>query len=214
MLNGKNRRSELNTFLLAYRTLPHSTTGVSPAFLLYRHQIKCKLPAMPFDNEVPDDRAIRDRLAEKEQAMIDVASSSRKCVLSDLSPSDTSETFSCRRSFYQALKLCASLTRILLLNLDPPLLSLCSIVHVPSESSIVTLGVSRLVRFGNTGISQYSRLLLSSCFAYWLTKGACTAGGALGWKILTSKSDWLKRTPQNSQALMSRRASWVAFAEQ
>ena len=86
---GKNWRSELNKFLLAYRTTPHSTTGVPPAFLLYRRQIKCKLPAMPFDNEVPDDRAIRDRVTEKQQAMIDAASTSRKCVPSDLSPGDT-----------------------------------------------------------------------------------------------------------------------------
>ena len=86
---GKNWRSELNKFLLASRTTPHSTTGMPPAFLLYRRQIKCKLPAMPFDNEVPDDRAIHDRVTEKQQAMIDAASTSRKCVPSDLSPSDT-----------------------------------------------------------------------------------------------------------------------------
>ena len=39
------------------------------------------------------------------------------------------------------------------------------------------------------------------------------ADGALRWKILTSKSDRLKRSPQNPRALMSKRASWVAFAE-
>ena len=40
---------------------------------------------MPFDNEGPDDLAIRDRVTEEQQAMIDAASTSRKCVPSDLS---------------------------------------------------------------------------------------------------------------------------------
>ena len=60
---------------------------------------------------------------------------------------------------------------------------------------------------------SYSGLLLRSCFAYWLARGACMADGALGWKILTSKSDRLKLSPQNPRALMSRRASCVAFAD-
>ena len=60
---------------------------------------------------------------------------------------------------------------------------------------------------------SHSRLLLRSCFAYWLTRSACKADGALGWKTLTSKSDRLKRSPQNPRALMSRRASWVALAD-
>ena len=38
-----------------------------------------------------------------------------------------------------------------------------------------------------------SRILLSSYFAYWLTRGACMAGGALGWKTLMSKRARLKR---------------------
>ena len=62
---------------------------------------------------------------------------------------------------------------------------------------------------------SHSRLLLRSCFAYWLTRGACMADGVLRWKTLTSKSDRLKRSPQaqNPRALMSRRASCVVFAE-
>ena len=35
---------------------------------------------------------------------------------------------------------------------------------------------------------SYSRLLLRSCFAYWLARGACMADGAFGWNTLTSKN--------------------------
>ncbi|XP_048774395.2 uncharacterized protein K02A2.6-like [Ostrea edulis] len=42
----KDWRRELPKFLLAYRTTPHSTTGKSPAELLYNRKIHTKLPEM------------------------------------------------------------------------------------------------------------------------------------------------------------------------
>ena len=41
---GKDLKTELNKFLLAYRTTPHSTTGIAPAEMLFRRKIRTKLP--------------------------------------------------------------------------------------------------------------------------------------------------------------------------
>ena len=45
-LQGKNLKEELNRFLVAYRTTPHSTTGKAPAELLYQRRIRSKLPEL------------------------------------------------------------------------------------------------------------------------------------------------------------------------
>ena len=41
---GRNRKSEMDNFLMMYRSTPHFTTGVSPAELLFRRRIRTKLP--------------------------------------------------------------------------------------------------------------------------------------------------------------------------
>jgi hypothetical protein len=41
---GKDWTRELNTFLLAYRTTPHTTTGISPAEAFLNRKVQCKLP--------------------------------------------------------------------------------------------------------------------------------------------------------------------------
>ena len=85
---GRNWRSELNKFLLAYRATPHSTTGVPPASSLFRRTIKTKLPAMSLGDIIPNDRAIRDRVAERQQVSVDAAQCARRCAPSELSPGD------------------------------------------------------------------------------------------------------------------------------
>ena len=52
---GKNWREELNKFLLAYRSTPHSTTGKSPAELLFRRVLNTKMPELTgLDDEEAD----------------------------------------------------------------------------------------------------------------------------------------------------------------
>ena len=41
---GKPRQRELRKYQLAYRSTPHTTTGVSPAELLYGRRIRSKMP--------------------------------------------------------------------------------------------------------------------------------------------------------------------------
>ena len=57
---GKNWREELNKTLFAYRTTPHSSTGVTPAFLMFGRELKSKLPELRRDKSVMDE-SIRDR---------------------------------------------------------------------------------------------------------------------------------------------------------
>ena len=57
---GKGRKEELNKFLLAYRTTPHSSTGATPAFLMFGRELKTKLPQLR-PNKSFLDEGMRDR---------------------------------------------------------------------------------------------------------------------------------------------------------
>ena len=43
---GRDRRSQMDDFLMMFRSTPHSTTGVSPAELLFGRDIRTKLPQL------------------------------------------------------------------------------------------------------------------------------------------------------------------------
>ena len=45
-VEGKRWKDELNKFLLAYRTTPHCTTGMTPASLMFGRELKTKLPEL------------------------------------------------------------------------------------------------------------------------------------------------------------------------
>ncbi|KAK7105707.1 hypothetical protein V1264_012941 [Littorina saxatilis] len=61
---GQDWREELPKFLLAYRSTPHSTTGVSPAELLFNRQIRTKLPQLKAMSR-PEAEGTRDRDATR-----------------------------------------------------------------------------------------------------------------------------------------------------
>ena len=62
-------RSELNKFLMADRSTPHTTTGKSPAELLYGMKMSTKLPEVGdlAESDEPGHQQTRDRDAEKKQ---------------------------------------------------------------------------------------------------------------------------------------------------
>ena len=66
---GKERKDELDKFLLAYRTTPHSSTWATPAFLMFGRELKTKLPELRPNKSVLDesrrDRAWNQKLAGK-----------------------------------------------------------------------------------------------------------------------------------------------------
>ena len=61
----KTWETELQTYLKMYRSTPHSTTGVSPAELLFGRKLRTKLPDINLD--YLDDIEIRDRDSERKE---------------------------------------------------------------------------------------------------------------------------------------------------
>ena len=68
---GKNWREELNRFLSAYKSTPHSTTGnYSPAESLFRRKLTIKIPELVnVEEEKVDqvDQAVRDQDTQRKQ---------------------------------------------------------------------------------------------------------------------------------------------------
>lgn len=61
---GDTVRHALTKFLFAYRTTVHSTTGVTPSYLMFNRELRDKIPSIQHSKRVPDE-AIRDRDAEQ-----------------------------------------------------------------------------------------------------------------------------------------------------
>ncbi|XP_022797033.1 uncharacterized protein K02A2.6-like [Stylophora pistillata] len=59
-VKGKKWKDELDKFLLAYRTTPHSSTGATPALLMFGRELKTKLPGLRPNKSVLDE-STRDR---------------------------------------------------------------------------------------------------------------------------------------------------------
>ena len=74
---GINWRTALQTFLLNYRTTPHSTTGVPPSELFFGRRIRDKLPTIQ-KPEVSAQGSVSVRDSAKKQAMKSYADSKRK----------------------------------------------------------------------------------------------------------------------------------------
>ena len=59
---GNDWKTELDQFLLMYRTTPHATTGISPAAALFRHQLNNGIPAIQqSDRNQPLNKAMEDK---------------------------------------------------------------------------------------------------------------------------------------------------------
>ncbi|CAC5396189.1 unnamed protein product [Mytilus coruscus] len=83
--NAENRdwRKEIPKFLLAYRSTPHSTTGKSPAELLFNRKIRTKLPEIDAENRKDDADTRRKDFEMKEKGKI-YADQKRKTRESDI----------------------------------------------------------------------------------------------------------------------------------
>ena len=81
----KNWKTELNIYLAAYRSLPHPTTGVSPAELLFGRKIRTKLPEL---SDVHVEQGVRDRDGEQKSKSKSYADSRRGARPSEVLPGD------------------------------------------------------------------------------------------------------------------------------
>ena len=81
----KNSKKELNVYLAAYRSLPHSTTGVSPAESLFGRKIRTKLPAL---SDVHVEQEVRDRDNEQKSKSKAYADMQRNARYSEVLPGD------------------------------------------------------------------------------------------------------------------------------
>lgn len=84
----KDWREVLDEFLRAYRSAPHSTTGVAPAQLLYGRSLTTRLPS--FGAEEPEeDEALRKRDAKTKLKAKTYADKRRRACESDIKEGDT-----------------------------------------------------------------------------------------------------------------------------
>ena len=62
-MNGRDMSAELRKFLVAYRSTPHSSTGVAPYTMLFGRDMKTKLPTVP---AIEYDSALYEQAAEND----------------------------------------------------------------------------------------------------------------------------------------------------
>jgi hypothetical protein len=84
---GKDWKRELYKSLLAYRTTPHETTGETPSKMLFKREIRSKLPEYREDH-TQRELAARDRDAEQKQKGKDYADQRRNAKESNLEVGD------------------------------------------------------------------------------------------------------------------------------
>ena len=82
---GKDWKKEVRKYLVAYRSTPHTTTGVSPAELLFGRKMRTKLPEL---REEVIATEVRDRDSGMKAKAKMYADNKRNAKHSDLSPGD------------------------------------------------------------------------------------------------------------------------------
>ena len=85
---GRDWRKELQKFLLGYRSTPHTTTGVSPAKLLFGREIRSKLPGVEELRSASNESELLDRDRERKQKGKDYADNLRGACESNLKEGD------------------------------------------------------------------------------------------------------------------------------
>jgi transposase InsO family protein len=82
----KDWKSELQTYLMMYRSAPHTATGVSPAELLFNRVMRTKLPEIHKYSET--DYVVRDRDAERKGQGKMYSDAKRGAAPSNIQPGD------------------------------------------------------------------------------------------------------------------------------
>ena len=88
IVKNKDAKKELNTYLLHYRSAPHTTTGKSPAEMLFGRKIQSKLPQMYQKNDTLEISKICARHNEKKLLQKQYADARRQPIKKDITPGD------------------------------------------------------------------------------------------------------------------------------
>ena len=83
---NKPWRAELRKYLTAYRSIPHGTTGRSPAELLFNRKFRGKIPDLSIDHAF--DHELHDRDAEQKAKTKDYADTQRRASHSNVEAGD------------------------------------------------------------------------------------------------------------------------------
>ena len=76
-------------FLLNYRATPHSTTGKSPAELLFNRKIHTKLPELVFDNDTEIHQELQEKDRNAKSKMKEYSDSKSRATTSEIKVGDT-----------------------------------------------------------------------------------------------------------------------------
>ena len=85
---GRDWQREMQKFLLAYRSTPHTITGVSPAKLLFGREIRSKLSGVEELRSASNESEALDRDCERKQKGKDYADNRRGACESNLKEGD------------------------------------------------------------------------------------------------------------------------------
>ena len=85
---NKDWKREMFKFLLNYRATPHTTTGKSPAELLYNRKIQTKLPQVTVENESLLHQEVKERDERLKKNQKDYADSKRRVKCADIKKTD------------------------------------------------------------------------------------------------------------------------------
>ena len=85
---GRDWRKDMQKFLLGYSSTPHTTTGLSPAKLLFGREIRSKLPGVEDLRSASNDSEVLDRDRERKQKGKDYADNLRGACESNLKEGD------------------------------------------------------------------------------------------------------------------------------
>ncbi|KAK3743001.1 hypothetical protein QZH41_007219 [Actinostola sp. cb2023] len=84
----KDMQAELRKFLMAYRTTQHSSTGSTPAKLLFNREMKSKLPQLGDSPSTHMHTEARDKDSETKQKRADYTDAKRGAKENDIAPGD------------------------------------------------------------------------------------------------------------------------------
>ena len=68
VIEGRDPKMDLYTYLLQYRATPHGSTGVSPAEMLFNRKLRTKLPQIHVNGENDAKRKVRENHDKKKMS--------------------------------------------------------------------------------------------------------------------------------------------------